>query len=101
MASMCIRIRGRTLADVLLSDGTNLNHTLVRDGWCWSYRKYVPGDTVLEGLEKGAREAKKELWVDPAPVPPWVYRNISRAAKSIFSPVAPNGIKNPTVFGNG
>jgi endonuclease YncB( thermonuclease family) len=30
---------GRTLADVLLLDGTNVNHTLVEDGWCWWYRK--------------------------------------------------------------
>jgi endonuclease YncB( thermonuclease family) len=28
---------GRTLADVLLKDGTNVNHTLVKDGWCWWY----------------------------------------------------------------
>jgi endonuclease YncB( thermonuclease family) len=35
----------RTLADVLLPDGTNLDHTLVKDGWCWRYRKYAPGDT--------------------------------------------------------
>ena len=34
---------GRTLADVLLLDGTNVNHTLVGDGWCWWYRKYAPG----------------------------------------------------------
>ena len=25
---------GRTIADVLLSDGTNVNHTLVEEGWC-------------------------------------------------------------------
>ncbi len=25
---------GRTLADVLLSDGTNVNHTLIKEGWC-------------------------------------------------------------------
>jgi micrococcal nuclease len=25
----------RTLADVLLPDGTNVNHMLVKDGWCW------------------------------------------------------------------
>jgi micrococcal nuclease len=36
---------GRTLADVLLPDGTNVNHTLVKDGSCWWYRKYAPGDT--------------------------------------------------------
>lgn len=42
---------GRTIADVLLTDGTNVNHEQVRDGWCGWYRKYVSGDTVLEGLE--------------------------------------------------
>ena len=29
----------RTLADVLLSDGTTVNHTLVKDGWCWWYQR--------------------------------------------------------------
>jgi endonuclease YncB( thermonuclease family) len=65
---------GRTIADVLLPDGTNANHTLVKDGWCWWYRKYAPEDTVLEGLEQEAREAKKGLWADPQPVPPWEWR---------------------------
>ena len=26
---------GRTLADVLLPDGTHVNHMLVKNGWCW------------------------------------------------------------------
>jgi endonuclease YncB( thermonuclease family) len=52
----------RTLGDVILPDGMNLNQELVKQGWCWWYRKYAPGDTVLEGLEKEAREAKKGLW---------------------------------------
>ena len=51
-----------------------LNQKLVKDGWCWWYRKYAPGDTVLEGLENEAREARKGLWVDPQPVPPWEWR---------------------------
>jgi endonuclease YncB( thermonuclease family) len=42
----------RTLADVLLPYGMNLNQELVKHGWCWWYRKYAPGNTVLEGLEK-------------------------------------------------
>jgi endonuclease YncB( thermonuclease family) len=63
----------RTNADVLLPDGTHVNHTLVEDGWCWWYRKYAPDDTVLEGLEHEAREEKKGLWADPQPVPPWEW----------------------------
>ena len=42
----------RTLGEVILPDGMNLNQELVKQGWCWWYRKYAPGDTVLEGLEK-------------------------------------------------
>src|SRR5262249_9813156 len=73
---------GRTIADVFLPDGTNVNHTLVKDGWCWWYRKYTPGDVALEELEKEAGEAKKGLWVDLAPIPPWVYRMATvRASK--------------------
>ena len=34
-----------TLADVLLPDGTSVNHTLVKDGWCWWYRKYAQNNS--------------------------------------------------------
>jgi hypothetical protein len=46
-----------TIGDVILPDGLNVNQELVKQGWCWCYRKYAPGDTVLEGLEKEARAA--------------------------------------------
>lgn len=87
---------GRTIADVLLADGTNVNHELVKEGWCWWYRKYATGNTVLEGLEKNARETKKGLWVDPAPVPPWVFRkrqrglSVSHDEMSCFPPTMPS-----------
>jgi len=68
---------GRTIADVLLPDGTNVNQALVKDGWCWWYRKYATTDVELEKLEKEAREAKKGLWIDPVPVPPWEWRRRS------------------------
>ena len=29
----------RILGNVILPDGTNVNHALVKDGWCWWYRK--------------------------------------------------------------
>ena len=79
----------RTLADVLLFNGTNINHELVKDGWCWCYRKYAPGDTVLEGLEREAREARRGLWVDPTPIPPWVYRKARRGQSLDLSEFGP------------
>ncbi len=64
---------GRTLADVLLPDGINVNHELLKEGWCWWYRTYAPGNAELEKLESEAREAKRGLWSDPQPVPPWEW----------------------------
>ena len=52
--------------------GMNLNQELVKDGW-WC-RKYAPGDTVLEGLEKESRESKKGLWADLHPMPSLEWR---------------------------
>ena len=71
----------RTLADVLLPDGTNVNHALVKDGWCWWYRKYAPEDTDLERLEQEAREARKGLWADPHPIPLWEWRKGKQGGK--------------------
>lgn len=64
----------RTLADVLLPDGTNVNQELVKEGWCWWYRKYAPADIELEKLEREARDGKKGLRADPQPVRPWEWR---------------------------
>ena len=48
----------RTIGDVMLLNGMNLNQELVKQGWCWWYRKYAPRDTVLEGLEAEARKVR-------------------------------------------
>ena len=36
-------------------------------------RRYALGD-LLKSLEKEVREARKGLWADPQPVPPWEWR---------------------------
>ena len=74
---------------MLLADGTNINHALVQDGWCWWYRKYEPGDAELEKLESEAREAQRGLWADPAPIPPWVYRKARRGQSLDLSDLVP------------
>jgi micrococcal nuclease len=59
---------GRTVADVILPDGRNLNHELVKAGFAWWFRKFAPRD--IEELEKEAREAKRGLWSDLHAIPP-------------------------------
>lgn len=49
----------RTIAEEVLPDGMKHNQELVKQGWCWWYQRYAPGDTVLGGLESEAREARK------------------------------------------
>ncbi len=65
---------GRTICTVLLSDGTIVNHKLVSAGMCWWYRKYAPGNEALALLEREAREAKRGLWAEAEPIPPWEWR---------------------------
>ena len=69
---------GHILADVRLPDGTHVNHTLVKNGWCWWYRKYAPRNTELARLEQTARETKQGLWVSPTHIPPWEWRKRTR-----------------------
>ena len=64
---------GRTVADVILSDGRSLNRELVVAGLAWWYRKYSK-DESLGQLEKEARAARRGLWADPEPDPPWKWR---------------------------
>ena len=73
---------GRTIADVLLPDGINVNHALVKDGWCWWYPKYAPGTVILDELERRARGSGIGLWADSNPVPPWEWRKRNRVAQA-------------------
>jgi len=68
---------GRTIGDVFLSDGTHLNKELVRAGLAWWYCRHS-SNQELKQLEIEAREAKRGLWKDPVPIPPWVYRKLQR-----------------------
>ena len=72
---------GRTLGIVRL--GTrNVNLELVREGWAWWYRKYAPKNKELAAAEAAARKAKRGLWADAKPIPPWDWRQSERERKS-------------------
>ena len=69
---------GRIVGEVILPDGISLNKELVYVGLAWWYRKYAPNDRTLKALEAGAREAKRGLWADKNPTPPWEWRRGKR-----------------------
>ncbi|MGH7184214.1 MAG: thermonuclease family protein [Nitrospiraceae bacterium] len=43
---------GRTIADVLLLDRTNVNHTLVEESWCWGSVRLHSFCPASHGLSK-------------------------------------------------
>lgn len=70
---------GRTVGEVFLPDGSSLNRELVRNGYAWWYKAYSK-DTSLGTLEAEARAARRGLWADKNPMPPWEFRKTKRDA---------------------
>jgi endonuclease YncB( thermonuclease family) len=64
----------RIVADVLLPDGRNLAEQLLSNGLAWWYRQIQPNNKTYERLEAEAKGAKRGLWVDKDPIPPWRFR---------------------------
>ncbi len=87
---------GRIVGEIFLSDGKSLNRELVRNGFAWWYKKYAPNDTVLEQLEKEAKENKRGLWSDDNPTPPWEFRRGKKAKK--VKPITPVNSSDVVTF---
>jgi endonuclease YncB( thermonuclease family) len=71
----------RTVAEIILPDGHNLNREIVHAGFAWWYQQYARRETVLRDLENEARAARRGLWADPQPVPPWEWRREAAEAR--------------------
>jgi endonuclease YncB( thermonuclease family) len=68
---------GRTL-DIVRLGKRNINLELVQEGWAWWYRKYAAKNKELATAEAAARKAKRGLWADAKPIPPWGWRQSER-----------------------
>ena len=85
----------RTLAHVILPDGSELNRELVRQGFAWWFRKYST-DESLGKLEEEARTNRRGLWADAKPVAPWDWRATQRAKSDVpvgEVKIVPNGLE--------
>ena len=68
---------GRAVGWVYVNDDDGqkicVNRQLVAVGLAWVYRRYCRSPGLLK-LEEEAREARRGLWQDSHPVPPWEFR---------------------------
>jgi micrococcal nuclease len=72
---------GRTVGEVVLENGTSVNHELVKQGYAWQYRAYSKS-MELAMLEQRARQSRLGLWQDANPTPPWNFRKEEKTHKA-------------------
>jgi endonuclease YncB( thermonuclease family) len=70
---------GNVLGVVILPDGRTLNRELVAAGLAWKLKESK--NKSVAQLEKDARRAKRGLWSDANPTPPWDYRKARNAKR--------------------
>ena len=72
----------RILGKIMLS-GKDMNLEQVASGMAWHYKEYQGDQSRADQLmyseaEVDARNAKRGLWYDPDPIPPWEYRKLKK-----------------------
>ena len=73
---------GRIIGKIILND-EDINLLQVSSGFAWHYKKYqkeqLQSDQILYAdAEDEARDAKRGLWQDLNPIPPWDFRHNKR-----------------------
>jgi len=68
---------GRTLGNVTCA-GVIANREQVRTGMAWVFERYAPKGSPLYAVQTEARAARRGLWQDAGPVPPWDWRKVDR-----------------------
>lgn len=66
---------GRQVCRIKLN-GVDINLAMVKEGYAWAYKQYLERPHASEYIEaeNSARKARKGLWRDINPIPPWEFR---------------------------
>jgi endonuclease YncB( thermonuclease family) len=78
---------GRSVGRVFVN-GEDLSAAILAAGLAWHYTQYS-ADRNLDAAEQSARVARRGLWSQSNPVPPWVYRRPRPGVAPTPKPVAP------------
>lgn len=65
---------------IVSAGGRNINVEMIRAGYAWAYIRYLdrPHVSEYERMEREARKARRGLWKDHNPTPPWEWRKRHR-----------------------
>lgn len=75
------RDRNRRMVARVTCDGTDANAEQVSAGMAWVFDRYVTDRSLYAAQEK-ARAARRGLWSDAEPVPPWEWRTGASSRRS-------------------
>ncbi|MFC3107382.1 thermonuclease family protein [Undibacterium arcticum] len=89
----------RTVARVTCA-GIDANRSQVERGMAWVYPKYNR-DASLPAVENAARAARRGLWADKEPMPPWEFRHpvVTHVADGFGCVTGPRGGRYQLVDG--
>ena len=73
---LALDIYGRTVAHLEVN-GLNINEEMVRRGMAWEYSHYH-SDRRYIALQQEAQQARRGLWAQSDPMPPWQWRKQHR-----------------------
>lgn len=66
-------LHGRKVGKVYRPDGTEINYWMVDRGYAWEYDEFNER-LKLKAAERLAMLAERGIWSQPAPIPPWKWR---------------------------
>jgi len=88
---------GRTVARVTCA-GVDVNRAQVERGMAWVYTQYN-ADPSLPAVQAAAKLARRGLWANQAPVPPWEFRHPGKAQAAGECITGPRGGRYQVVDG--
>lgn len=74
----------RTIARVKVAGRVDVSEAMLQAGWAWWYRQFCKKDLYLGRLEWEAKQARRGLWAEDAPVPPWAWRHGTRGGRFVL-----------------
>jgi endonuclease YncB( thermonuclease family) len=77
------RDRYKRIVGKVMHYGVDVNLGMVSAGFAWHYKDYEKEQSFADraayaAAEDDARRARRGLWADPRPVPPWEFRRSER-----------------------